>query len=54
MKNESEVANSSKDRKDSIVKLLSFALFSKSFSTQMLIIFSNGILVNRESVSYED
>ena len=54
MKNESEVANSSKDRKDSIVKLLSFTLFSKSFSTQMLIIFSNGILVNRESVSYED
>ena len=47
MKKESKVANSSKDRKDSLVKLLTLVLFLKSLSTQMLIVSSNGILVNK-------
>ena len=51
MKKESKVANSTKDRKDSLVKLLTLVLFSKSLSTQMLVVFSNGILVNRDSMS---
>ena len=51
MKKEPKVANSRKDRKDSLVKLSSLVLFSKSLSTQMLIVSSNGILVKRDSMS---
>ena len=51
MKKESNVANSRKDRKDSLVKLLTLVLFSKSLSTQMLIVSSNGILVNKDPMS---
>ena len=51
MKKESNVANSSKDRKDSLVKLLTWVLFSKRLTTQMLIVSSNKILVNRDSMS---
>ena len=47
MKKESKVANSSKGRKDSLNKLLTLVLFSISLSTQMLIVSSTGILVNR-------
>ena len=42
---ESKVANSRKDQKDSLVNLLTRVLFSKSLSTQMLIVSSNGIFV---------
>ena len=51
MKKESKVANSSKDQKDSLVKLLTLVLFSKSLSTQTLIVSSNGIFVNKDSIS---
>ena len=51
MKKESKVANSSKVCKDSLVKSLTLVLSIEKFSTQMLIVFSNGILVNRDSVS---
>ena len=45
------VANSSEDQKDSLVKLLTLVLFLKSLSAQMLIVSSNGILVNKGSMS---
>ena len=51
MKKESKVANSSENRKDSLVKLSMFVLLSKGLSTQMLIVSSNGILVNKDSIS---
>ena len=52
IKNEKTVvANSSEDQKDSLVKLLTLALFLKSLSAQMLIVSSNGILVNKGSMS---
>ena len=51
MKKESKVANFSEDKKYSLVKLLTLVLFSKNLSTQMLIVSSNGILVNRDPMS---
>ena len=52
IKNEKTVvANSSEDQKDSLVKLLTLVLFLKSLSAQMLIVSSNGILVNKGSMS---
>ena len=51
MKKESKVAKSSENRKDSLVKLLTLVFFSKSLSTQMLIVSSNGILINKDSTS---
>ena len=51
MKKESKVANSSENRKDSLVKLSMLVLLSKGLSTQMLIVSSNGILVNKDSIS---
>ena len=52
IKNEKTVvANSSEDQKDSLVKLLTLVLFLKSLSAQMLIVSSNGILVNTGSMS---
>ena len=51
MKKESKVANSSENRKDSLVKLSMLVLFSKGLSAQMLIVSSNGILVNKDSIS---
>ena len=49
MKKESKEANSSKERKDSFVKLSSF-VFEKFVNTNVDS-FSNGILVNRDSMS---
>ena len=51
MKKESKVANSSENRKDSLVKLSMLVLLSKGLSAQMLIVSSNGILVNKDSIS---
>ena len=52
IKNEKTVvANSSEDQKDSLVKLLTLVLFLKSLLAQMLIVSSNGILVNKGSMS---
>ena len=51
MKKEAKVANSSKDRKDFLVKLLTLVFFSKSLSTQMLIVSSDGTLVKRDAMS---
>ena len=51
MKKQSKVANSSENRKDSLVKLLMLVLLSKGLSTQMLIVSSNGILVNKDLIS---
>ena len=49
MKKDSKVANSNTDRKDSLVKLLILMLFSKGLSTQMLIVSSYSIFVNKDS-----
>ena len=49
MKKDSKVANSNTDRKDSLVKLLILTLFSKGLSTQMLIVSSYSIFVNKDS-----
>ena len=51
MKKKSKVANYSKDQKDFSVKLLTLVLFAKILSMQMLIVSSNGIFVNKDSVS---
>ena len=50
MKRVTKVTNSSKDRKDPLVNLLTSVLFLKSLSTQRLIVSSDGIFVNKDSI----
>ena len=50
MKRVTKVTNSSKDQKDSLVNLLTLVLLLKSLSTQTLIVSSDGIFINKDSI----
>lgn len=48
MEKELKVVSSNKDLRDSLFKLLTLVLFWKSLLLQMLIVFSNVILLNKD------